>query len=92
MNTESYIIYVVDTETTGFDPIENDIIELSMRRFSILEPEKQEAKTWLLKAMNPSSISDEALAINNHKREDIVHQSEFGKANYLLPSIVIYCT
>ena len=65
-----YIIYVVDTETTGFDPISNDIIEISMIRAQIdnLGEVHQEQKTWYLKALNAQSISEEALAVNGHFR------------------------
>lgn len=86
-----YVIYVTDTETTGLDPIENDIIELSMFR---LIPQdngeyEEQQKTWLVKAVNPKTISDEALHKNGHKREDILHLSKFGKENYLLPQDVV---
>lgn len=83
----SYILYVVDTETTGLDPNKNEIIELSMCRFQLNEPEeKHEIKTWLLKAMNPETVEDSALRISKHKREDILHLTKFGQDNYKNPS------
>lgn len=87
---KGFIVYVVDTETTGLSPIENDVIEISMCRL-ILEGNvpKTEQKTWLLKALNPRTIQDEALAVNGHKREDILHISKFGRDNYKIPSDVI---
>lgn len=86
-----YVVYVVDTETTGLSSEENEVIELSMSR---LIPQDdlsfvEEQKSWLLKAVNPRTISDEALAINGHKREDILHLTKYGKENYLLPSAAI---
>jgi len=85
-----YIIYVIDTETTGLDAVENDVIEISMCRLVINGTEtKTEQKTWLLKALNAKSISDEALAVNGHKREDILHLSKNGKENYKLPEDVV---
>lgn len=89
--TNGYVIYVVDTETTGLDPVVHDIIEISMTRLTFDEQGEshQEQKTWLLKAQNASSISDEALNVNGHKREDILHLTKFGKENYHLPAQVI---
>lgn len=86
-----YVIYVTDTETTGLNPIENDVIELSMFR---LLPQndgsyEEQQRTWLVKAVNPKTISDEALSKNGHKREDILHLSKFGKESYLLPQDVV---
>ncbi len=88
---EGYVIYVCDTETTGLNAVENDVIELSMFR---LIPQgddsyKEDQRTWLIKAINPKTISDEALNKNGHKREDILHLSKFGKENYLLPQEVV---
>jgi DNA polymerase III alpha subunit (gram-positive type) len=50
---------------------------------------KYEQKTWLVKAINEASISDEALKKNGHKLEDITWKSEFGRQNYKLPQDVI---
>lgn len=85
-----YVIYVTDTETTGLDAIANDVIEISMCRV-IYENGKasQEQKTWLLKAMNPKTISDEALRVNGHQRDDILHLTKHGKENYMLPTQVV---
>lgn len=90
MNNDSYVVYVSDTETTGLT-LEHEIIELSLLRivsknftdFNI------DQKTWLIKALNPSLIEDEALAVNGHKREDILHLTQYGKDNYLHPEEVI---
>lgn len=86
-----YVIYVCDTETTGLDAVLNDVIEISMCRVN-MDAEgtvETEQKTWLLKALDAKTIQDEALAINGHKREDILHLSKFGKENYRLPAEVV---
>ncbi len=91
----NYIIYVCDTETTGLDNTLNEVIEVSFLRVylnfsddgSIKTSEDQ--KTWCIKAYNAQSIQDDALKINGHKREDILHQSKFGQENYLEAKDVI---
>lgn len=89
---EGYIIYVSDTETTGLDKDQNEIIELSMLRLFLDGSRLEEQKTWLMKALKPETIQDEALKINGHKREDILWLTAYGKENYrnpkeLLPEI-----
>ena len=42
--SEGYLIYVIDTETTGFDPVKNDVIEISMCRFTMENLHKMEQK------------------------------------------------
>lgn len=90
MNENQICIYVCDTETTGLNFQKHDIIELSLLR---LIPKKdsfeEEQKTWLIKAVNPQTIEDKALQVNGHKREDILHISNFGKSNYRLPQDVV---
>ena len=85
----SYIIYVSDTETTGMVPEENDIIEISFSRFTLEDSSNKEQKTWLLKALNPETIADEALAKNKHKKEDILHLTKVGKEKYMEPSLAV---
>jgi len=84
-----YIIYVVDTETTGLSAIDNDVIEISFCRLSMSSPDDREQKTWYLKALSPSTIQDEALKINGHKKADILHFTKAGKDKYLEPSDVV---
>lgn len=85
-----YKMYVIDTETTGLSAVDNDVIEIAMCRLTMENKKiEQEHKSWLLKAMNPKTIQDEALKINGHQREDILHQTAFGRENYLLPEVVI---
>lgn len=87
----SYIIYVCDVETTGLIADIHDIVEVSMCRLRISKDGKheREQKTWLIKALNPSSIEDEALAVSGHKKEDVTHFSKFGKENYRLATDVV---
>jgi len=89
MEHSGYIIYVMDTETTGLDPEENDVIEISMCRFYMDSPDEIEQKTWLLRPLNPMAIDDKALKINGHKREDILGFTKFGKENYLEPEVIV---
>jgi DNA polymerase III epsilon subunit-like protein len=79
-----YVIYVADTETTGLDPVKNDVIELSLYRLS-----DDVQKTWCLKPTNFASIEAAALRINGHKLEDITHQTKQGREQYGEPSKVI---
>lgn len=89
--TKGYVLYISDTETTGLDPEQHEVIELSMSRLIPQEDGtyNEEQKSWLIKAVNPKTIQDEALAINGHKREDILHISKFGRDNYMLPAAAI---
>ena len=84
-----YIIYVGDTETTGMDYKIHDVIEISLCRFSLDSPDNRDQRTWFLKAQNPMTIQEEALKINGHKREDIIHFTKAGKEKYLEPSDVV---
>ena len=79
-----YEIYVCDTETTGIDLINCDIIELSLIRFKT-----NEQKTWHLKPLNFDAIEDAALRINGHKREDLEWKTAYGRETYKDPSEVI---
>ncbi|MHA2426435.1 MAG: 3'-5' exonuclease [Candidatus Hermodarchaeia archaeon] len=84
-----YIIYVGDTETTGMDPTLHDVIEISLCRFSMDSPEDRDQRTWYLRALNPTTIQEEALKVNGHKREDIIHFTAAGKEKYKEPSEVV---
>src|SRR5690606_19293347 len=79
-----YVIYVGDTETTGTEPLIHDIIELSLWRSS-----DDSQKTWLIKAVNIQEIQEKALTVNKHKREDIVHNTKFGRETYMDPAEAI---
>jgi len=80
----SYVQYVCDVETTGRDPEKHDIIEVCFWRIG--DPE---AKTWRLTPLSPENIEDDALRINKHLREDILHQTEEGRVKYRHPSEVL---
>jgi DNA polymerase III epsilon subunit-like protein len=86
-----YVIYVIDCETTGLDAVKNDVIEISACRLTSDEGSNytREQSTWRLKALDPSTIEDKALAINGHNRDDIMHLTKFGKENYKEPADVI---
>lgn len=85
-----YCIYTIDTETTGLDPEVCEIVELSLSR---LKPDEEgyirQQETFFIQALRPESIQDEALKLNGHKREDILHQTTEGKEQYRHPSEVI---
>ena len=50
---EGYVLYVVDTETTGLNAERNDVIEASFCRLYIsADQTEKEQKTWLFKALN----------------------------------------
>lgn len=80
----SYVQYVCDVETTGRDPEKHDIIEVCFWRLG-----DGESKTWWLTPLSPDNIEDEALRINKHLKEDILHQTEEGRAKYRHPSEVL---
>lgn len=86
-----YCIYTVDTETTGLDYQKHEIIELSMSRLLPDEEEgfRKEQKSWFIKPLNPETIDDDALAVNGHKRADLLHQTQEGRDLYLLPDVVV---
>lgn len=85
-----YTVYVIDTETTGTDHTIHDIIELSAcRLIPVGDSYKEEQRTWLIKATHPATITDKALQINGHKREDIIHLTKEGRKKYLLPEVFL---
>lgn len=88
---DSYVIYVIDCETTSLEIKDADVIEISMSRLSIQDNsyKEDEHKTWYLRAMNPKGIQDKALAVNGHKREDILGITSAGKLKYQLPNLVV---
>lgn len=86
---DEYIIYVIDTETTGLDPEQNDIIEFSANRFYLSDISATEQMTWYLKAMNPLTVDEAALNVNKHKKEDILHLTKVGKEKYKNPKEAI---
>jgi len=84
---QNYIIYVQDTETTGLQPGVNEIIELSLLRLTSTESGfESDQRTWLIRATKPEFIQDDALAVNGHKKEDILWQTKYGRDNYKKPA------
>lgn len=84
IQTFKFELYCLDTETTGLDNSTNEIIELSIHRFS-----SGETKTWCLKSRNIESISTEALRVNGHKLDDLKHLTVQGRERYHDPAKVI---
>ncbi len=80
----SYCVYVCDVETTGTDFNKHDIIEICLRRIS--EPE---SKLWRLKPSRVENIEQEALKVNGHKLEDLLHKTVYGRETYLNPVDII---
>ena len=70
-------LYICDTETTGLS-IDNDIIELSLLRVS-----DGEQKTWCLKPLRTDNIQSEALRVNGHQLDDLLHKTKYGVERYL---------
>ncbi len=79
-----FVIYVLDTETTGFDDRLNDVIEISIYR---LNDDVQH--TWCLKPLNNDTIEAGALRVNGHKLEDLKHETKLGRETYLPPAKVL---
>lgn len=79
-----YVLYIVDTETTGLNSHVNDVIELSIYRLT-----DNVQKTWCLKPINYEAIDSGALRVNGHKLEDLKHETAYGKETYKDPSKVI---
>jgi len=75
-----YIIYVCDCETTNLDNRIGDIIEVSFHRLT-----DNIQKTWCIKPINTNGIDKDALRINGHKKEDLLHQTKEGQERYLDP-------
>lgn len=79
-----YVMYVLDCECDGLDPVNNSIIEISFIRMT-----DKVQKTWLIKSSNYETIQSSALRVNGHKLEDITYKTQYGKDNYLEPSKAI---
>lgn len=84
MNFNEYSFYVCDTETTSLDSREGDVIEVSFIRLN-----DNAQRTWFIKPVNFSGISQDALRVNGHKLEDLNHSTKFGRDTYNERSRVI---
>jgi DNA polymerase III epsilon subunit-like protein len=83
-NNSPYVLYVVDCETTGTDPVKHDVIEVCFWRLS-----DDECRTWCLKPLDIEAIDDRALKVNKHKRDDLIHKTAKGRETYLDPKDVL---
>lgn len=72
-----YELYLLDTETTGLCSYKNDVIELSILRYS-----DGAQKTWHLQPTSFEHVDAGALRVNGHKLEDLKHQTAEGKELY----------
>jgi DNA polymerase III alpha subunit (gram-positive type) len=63
MNERNYI--VIDLETTGLDPEQQDIVQISAKAInaSNFEDHPSGHKTWLVKPTNPAAASEEAIRV-----------------------------
>lgn len=80
----SYTVYFCDVESTGLFKDQHEIVEICLWREG-----EEESKTWHIQALKPETISEEALKVNGHKKEDILGLTQFGKETYRHPSIVL---
>jgi DNA polymerase III alpha subunit (gram-positive type) len=83
-NLSKYVFYCLDCESSGLDPVKNDIIELSIYKMA-----DDTQKTWCIKPINFDSIEPAALRINGHKLEDLKGETKFGRDTYLDPNKAI---
>jgi len=77
-------LYGCDCESTGLDPLKNEPIEITFIRLST-----DECKTWCLKPLNPDNIEADALRVNGHKLDDLLHRTAEGRSRYLNPERVL---
>lgn len=77
-------IYIADTETTGLNYLQHDIVE-----FSLYHLNQDRQKTWYLKSIRPEHAQPDALRINGHKLEDITHKTAEGREKYREPKDII---
>jgi DNA polymerase III epsilon subunit-like protein len=80
----NFVLYFVDTETCGLDPVLTEPVEIS-----IIRSTDNEQKTWWLKPINVANIDPGSLRINGHKIEDLLHQTQEGKDKYKDPNEVL---
>lgn len=79
-----YSFYVADIETTGLDSHLHDVIELSLYRLGATGDDAQ--KTWCFKPLTPDTIDPDALRINGHKLDDLLHKTREGRERYIDPA------
>lgn len=70
-------LYCLDCETTGLDPLKNEVIELSVRRMT-----DGKQKTWFIKPKNINNIDLASLKLNHHLLDDLLHKTSEGREKY----------
>jgi DNA polymerase III epsilon subunit-like protein len=76
----------MDTETSGLDETKHEIIEISLMRITHQDIVQ---KTWCVQPLSIESINNEALIVNQHKLEDLKHETRIGRETYIHPSKVL---
>jgi DNA polymerase III alpha subunit (gram-positive type) len=72
-----YELYVTDVETTGLTP-DHDVIEVSFYRMST-----SDQKTWCIKPIRIDNIQPDALRVNGHNLENLLHNTKEGRETYI---------
>jgi len=80
---KKFELYICDVESTGLLK-DNDIIELSLYRLS-----NDEQKTWCIKPIKTDNIQPDALRVNKHILDDLLHKTKIGKEKYIEANLVI---
>lgn len=78
MTATTHELYCLDVETTGLDPLKNEVIELSIKRMS-----NGEQKTWFMRPKNINDIDLVSLKINHHNLDDLLMKTKEGREKYL---------
>ena len=77
MTANTHELYCLDVETTGLDPLKNEVIELSIKRMS-----NGEQKTWFIRPKNIENIDLVSLKINHHNLDDLLMKTKEGREKY----------
>jgi len=72
-----YELYVTDCETSGLT-LEHDVIEVSFYRLST-----GDQKTWCIKPIRTDNIQPDALRVNGHNLDDLLHNTKEGRETYI---------
>src|SRR5271165_1164412 len=72
-----YELYVCDTETSGLT-LEHDIVEVSFYRLTT-----GDQKTWCIRPIRTDNIQADALRVNGHNLEDLLHNTKEGREKYI---------
>lgn len=80
---KKFELYSADIESVGLE-LEHDIIELSLCRISTCDQ-----KTWCLKPFRTDNIQPDALRVNGHNLDDLLHKTKEGQQRYRNATTVI---